>query len=339
MYKTLFVDTIGMKRLLFPALCAMVYMLFPLLPGLAQNTAAPATSGYGIYRQEGIASWYGDEFAGRPTASGETFNPDQLTCAHPTLPFGTMLKVTNQSNNRQVTVRVNDRGPYVSARVIDLSRRAAELLDMIRSGTAPVMIESVEAIVLPQSSASSASAQVVTPTGTAPVTAAIPLTTPAASPYGTALSSGTSTPTSAASASAVPSTAAPETAPTVTAPLPAVPAIQLTITTQSAETSTGTAATTPSAPSPVDNPAILVGATPQLGSGKTYRVQVGSFLIPQHAVDAIDKLKALNLNPAYERGGEYYRVVLSGIAAEDIESVAALLGRAGFAEALVREEK
>ena len=99
-----------------------------------------------IFRQEGIASWYGKEFEGRPTASGEIFDASQLTAAHPNLPFGTTLVVTNQHNNRKVTVRVNDRGPFVAARIIDISRAAAEQLDMIITGTAPVLIESVSTV-------------------------------------------------------------------------------------------------------------------------------------------------------------------------------------------------
>ena len=97
------------------------------------------------FMQTGIASWYGNEFNGRPTASGEIFNDSQLTAAHPTLPFGTLVTVTNTYNNRQVTVRVNDRGPFVAARIIDVSRAAAEILDMITTGTAPVVIQSVVA--------------------------------------------------------------------------------------------------------------------------------------------------------------------------------------------------
>ena len=101
----------------------------------------------GIFSQEGIASWYGREFDGRPTASGEIYDSSKLTAAHPNLPFGTMLVVTNQHNDKKVTVRVNDRGPFVAARIIDVSRAAAEQLDMIVTGTAPVIIESVEQIV------------------------------------------------------------------------------------------------------------------------------------------------------------------------------------------------
>ena len=109
----------------------------------AQNVASTD-----VFKQEGIASWYGREFEGRPTASGEIFDASQLTAAHPSLPFGTRLIVTNQHNNKSVTVRVNDRGPFVPARIIDVSRAAAEQLDMIVTGTAPVSITSIDRIVI-----------------------------------------------------------------------------------------------------------------------------------------------------------------------------------------------
>ena len=113
------------------------------------------------FRQEGIASWYGREFEGRPTASGEIFDSSKLTAAHPNLPFGTWLLVTNLHNNKNVTVRVNDRGPFVAARIIDVSRAAAEQLDMIATGTAPVVIESITVAAV--SSTSSVQTQTVTP--------------------------------------------------------------------------------------------------------------------------------------------------------------------------------
>ncbi|MDR1443258.1 MAG: septal ring lytic transglycosylase RlpA family protein [Treponema sp.] len=104
----------------------------------AQNSTAVDLSNY---HQEGIASWYGMEFDGRPTASGEIFNSSLYTAAHPTLPFGTQLTVTNLNNGKTVNVRINDRGPFVSSRIIDLSQAAAQLLDMVSSGTAPVRLE------------------------------------------------------------------------------------------------------------------------------------------------------------------------------------------------------
>ena len=99
-----------------------------------------------VFRQDGIASWYGKEFDGRPTASGEIFDSSQLTAAHPSLPFGTVLVVTNRHNNKKVTVKVNDRGPFVAARIIDISKAAAEQIDMIVTGTAPVSVESIDKI-------------------------------------------------------------------------------------------------------------------------------------------------------------------------------------------------
>ncbi|MBD3370123.1 septal ring lytic transglycosylase RlpA family protein [Candidatus Fermentibacteria bacterium] len=97
------------------------------------------TSPVGL-RQRGVASYYGEAFHGRKTANGEVFDMHALTCAHRTLPFGTMVEVTNLDNGNRVTVRVNDRGPYVSGRIIDLTVKAARELGMIDSGIAKVML-------------------------------------------------------------------------------------------------------------------------------------------------------------------------------------------------------
>lgn len=91
--------------------------------------------------QEGIASYYGKRFHLRKTANGEIFDMNQMTAAHKYLPFGTMLKVTNLKNGRQVWVRINDRLPQTSKRIIDLSKGAATELDMIRDGIVPVKLE------------------------------------------------------------------------------------------------------------------------------------------------------------------------------------------------------
>ncbi len=91
--------------------------------------------------QSGKASWYGDNFAGKLTASGEIFNPDFFSAAHPNLPFGTVLKVVNDNNNRDVLVRVNDRGAFKKLnRVIDLSESAAIEIGMKSKGVANVSI-------------------------------------------------------------------------------------------------------------------------------------------------------------------------------------------------------
>ncbi|PJI48917.1 MAG: septal ring lytic transglycosylase RlpA family lipoprotein [Pseudomonas sp.] len=93
------------------------------------------------YRAEGTASYYGKAHHGKRTASGERFNQNALTAAHRTLPFGTRVKVTNLDNGRSVVVRINDRGPFGRGRIIDVSKAAAEQLNMLRSGTAPVRLE------------------------------------------------------------------------------------------------------------------------------------------------------------------------------------------------------
>lgn len=94
--------------------------------------------------QEGKASFYADKFEGRTTASGERYSHTRNTCAHLTLPFGTLVKVTNLANNQSVVVRVNDRGPFVPNRIIDLSRSAAESLGFVSQGVADVRIEVVD---------------------------------------------------------------------------------------------------------------------------------------------------------------------------------------------------
>jgi rare lipoprotein A len=92
---------------------------------------------------EGRASFYSDQFHGRKTANGETFNMDKLTAAHPFLPFGTRVRVTNLRNGKDVIVRINDRGPFVKGRIIDLSTSAAKEIGLIKSGTVRVKLEAL----------------------------------------------------------------------------------------------------------------------------------------------------------------------------------------------------
>ena len=99
----------------------------------AAASAPPATASAAA-SETGKIAWYGRKFAGRKTASGEAFNPEALTMAHKTLPFGTRVKITNPKNNKSVTVRVNDRGPTQADRVGDVSYAAARKLGMLKSG-------------------------------------------------------------------------------------------------------------------------------------------------------------------------------------------------------------
>ena len=98
-------------------------------------------AGDAAFRQVGVASWYGPGFHGRLTASGERFDQNDLTAAHRNLPLGSEVRVTNLENGRTVTVEINDRGPYVKNRVLDLSKAAARRLGIIENGVAKVRIE------------------------------------------------------------------------------------------------------------------------------------------------------------------------------------------------------
>ncbi|WP_250466280.1 septal ring lytic transglycosylase RlpA family protein [Caballeronia sp. GAFFF2] len=111
--------------------------------GESLANAQPITSGpnVGEFEQQGKASWYGRLFHGRKTASGEKFNMNAMTAAHRTLPLASWVRVTNEANHKTVVVKINDRGPYVRGRVIDLSYAAASALDMSSSGTQKVKIE------------------------------------------------------------------------------------------------------------------------------------------------------------------------------------------------------
>ncbi|MCK6502067.1 septal ring lytic transglycosylase RlpA family protein [Myxococcota bacterium] len=93
--------------------------------------------------QSGKASWYGKELAGNPTASGEPFRPSRRTAAHRTLPFGTVVRVTRPDTGATVRVVINDRGPFVAGRIIDLSRRAARRIDMLEAGVVAVDVQVV----------------------------------------------------------------------------------------------------------------------------------------------------------------------------------------------------
>ena len=101
----------------------------------------------GGYTEEGIASWYGGKFQGRMTANGEIFDTNELTAAHKTLPFGSLVRVTHVGDGRSVVVRINDRGPFVEGRIIDLSRAAADAIGITARGVAPVSIEVVHAVI------------------------------------------------------------------------------------------------------------------------------------------------------------------------------------------------
>lgn len=134
-----------MKRTLTAAAAAVVFGGWVSGPALADSPARkpdPLEARVGA-TQRGPVSWYGPGFAGRKTASGERFDPRALTMAHRTLPLGTKVRVVNPENDASVVVRVNDRGPYKGARVADLSRAAADRLEMVEEGVIEARLEVV----------------------------------------------------------------------------------------------------------------------------------------------------------------------------------------------------
>lgn len=108
--------------------------------GSAPTGVNSGLAGPGDEIARGLASWYGEKFQGRRTASGERFDMNALTAAHPSLPFGTRLTVRNPDNGREVMVRVNDRGPFAGDRIIDLSRAAAQTLGLLEAGVGTVVL-------------------------------------------------------------------------------------------------------------------------------------------------------------------------------------------------------
>jgi len=122
------------------ALLAAALVLTASCGGKKRAPAFPAAPVPG-WTENGIASWYGNPYHGKRTSSGEIYDMNQMTAAHRTLPFGAIVKVTNLDNRKTVTVRINDRGPFVEGRIIDLSRAAAKEIGLIGPGTARVRLE------------------------------------------------------------------------------------------------------------------------------------------------------------------------------------------------------
>ncbi|MBD1397314.1 septal ring lytic transglycosylase RlpA family protein [Pontibacter sp. JH31] len=121
--------------------CFILTVIIFLFIGVSQPTFAQSND----ITQIGSASWYGSKYHGRKTSSGERYNKNEMTAAHKTLPFGTMVKVTNPANKKSVVLRINDRGPFVGNRIIDVSEAAARKLEIHASGVAKVKVEVLDA--------------------------------------------------------------------------------------------------------------------------------------------------------------------------------------------------
>ncbi|HEY0436851.1 MAG TPA: septal ring lytic transglycosylase RlpA family protein, partial [Phenylobacterium sp.] len=250
------------------------------------------------YNETGIASWYGDAFQLKATADGEIFDMNQFSAAHTTLPLPSMVEVTNLDNGRKLTVRVNDRGPFVGGRIIDLSRAAAAELGYERSGTAHVRVKYVGPAPLagPQAGVRYASNSAFAPhypiNRVSVAAAAAPL---------------------AASAPAVSA-----------APLKDGGEVVLTSLKSPEAVSVSTLASLPAAkPAPVapsiEKPLVVAHAEPAASGAGAYRIQAGAFSDQENARRAAAQLAstgAATIEPIERNGLTLYRVTLPGPADE-----------------------
>jgi rare lipoprotein A len=319
-----------MKKLL-PTLCVLAFI----------TAALPASAS-----ERGIASWYGGKFHGRLTANGEIFDTNKLTAAHRTLPFGTIVKVTNLNTGKSVVVRINDRGPFLHGRIIDLSQAAAMKIGMLESGTAPVTVEVVNG--------TTETAAEPSPSNTPPETLSSP-------------PSDTGTP-SADTATASDHTAAVSADPRwdsrVDLPVPALPGADST------SDPTAPSSGKPAEPEPPRNDPALDPAklprpdfpfgprqnTPPTRTAATtegpvspepsaspsaaerFRIQLGSFSVHTNALGLKTRLERAGFLPRLESAGDYTRVVLTGLTESEVSRTLTSLERAGFSDYLVRAD-
>jgi len=285
------------------------------------------------YWERGVASWYGPGFHKERTSAGEPYDMYGMTAAHKTLPLPAYVRVTNLQNGRSIVVRVNDRGPFVGNRIIDLSYTAAVKLDMLRNGTAFVEVRSIDpSTPLPVITASTGAA--------APVAIAATTTTP----LNTAVAA--TAPASVVLAPMAPTATAPSTVPSVSAPVPIAP----TIASAAAPSGASTTATSPTAASTVaPSTASTSASAPAAASGNPASsaaagrlplfVQAGAFADPVNAERLAEKLRGGSYGKVFVRddqiaGRRMYRVRIGPVPdVAEFDRVVAALERAGINDA------
>ena len=272
---------------------------------------------------ETYASYYGEAFNGRPTSSGEIFNMNAYTAAHKTLPFGTFLEVTNLENGKKVVVRVNDRGPFVANREIDLSKAAAESLGMISRGVTRVSIKKVDSLdhaalvatndVYSNEPAENTQTEAPAASNTQPEVV----------------------PTQEEKASDMPA----QTSETEAAPTAGTAQLDMP---QAQTASEGSQAENPDTQKDTGKPAPKAQApTPvyaQGSSGVLWRIQLGAFVREENALRLVVQLRKAGFDPAYERTEKTVRVVLPGIKPDDLEKVKEELAAHSFRDYVIRQE-
>ena len=261
-----------------------------------------------LYKENALASYYGEAFQGRPTSSGEIFDMYAMTAAHKTLPFGTMLEVTNLENGNSVVVRVNDRGPFVADREIDLSQGAAEKLGMITAGVARVSIS-----ILSEPGKETEAAPAGLPENEeVPAVAAAPRPEPRPEPV-------------------LRDERRPEPRPE--------PALRDERRPEPRPEPVLRDAPRPDPrPEPVLRDERRPEPRPEPGA-PVWRIQLGSFAREENALRMVRSLRAAGLDPAYERHEGAVRVVLAGIEDRRLEDVKHTLQEAGFRDYILRRER
>ena len=295
-----------------------------------------------VLTAETYASYYGEAFNGKPTSSGELFDMNAYTAAHKTLPFGTFLEVTNLENGKKVVVRVNDRGPFVANRELDLSKAAAESLGMVNRGITRVAIKKVESLehaalvavndtyaVQQRSSGVQSSSENDQPE-------AIPVPTQNLSPASQQAKN------SAAQQVAAPQAQQDKSVQQTQRSAQQQEQISLERETEQQPTSKQQSASQPCAVSKqqTSNPAerVYTPTNAQETPGVLWRIQLGSFAREENALRLVVSLRKAGLEPAYERTESSVRVVLPGIRPSDLEKVKQALVDHAFTDYVIRQE-
>lgn len=285
-----------------------------------------------IITLEAYASYYGEAFNGRPTSSGEIFDMNQYTAAHKTLPFGTLLEVTNLENGKKVVVRVNDRGPFIANREIDVSKAAAESLGMLNRGITRVSIKKVDSLdhaaIVAANEQSSPETEASTfennlyyrdrENSTANNEAMRGFTYP--------LDSGS------ADSAVVPSREQPGTYSST------LPESQMRSAEPVREEKPVKAEKTEAKDTETQPKLVYKPTNSSETPGILWRIQVGAFTREENALRLVVSLRKIGFEPAYEKAEKTIRVVLPGIRPSDMKRVKEALNRGAFTDYIIRQE-
>ena len=301
-----------------------------------------------VLTTETYASYYGEAFNGKPTSSGELFDMNAYTAAHKTLPFGTFLEVTNLENGKKVVVRVNDRGPFVANRELDLSKAAAESLGMVNKGITRVAVKKVDSlehaalVAINDTYAKQQTTSTRQPASSDDQPEAVPVQTQQAQTNQTSTQQMKSAEAQEAPAQQVQPQQTQQTKAETqdqqdgreeqpTDPSPKKEMAKQTGTKAMAPQKAGTKQTQPADP-------VYIPTNSEETPGVLWRIQLGAFTREENALRLVVGLRKAGLEPAYERTETAVRVVLPGIRPSDLDNVKRALSEYGFSDYVIRQE-